>query len=81
LTSENYKSIFGQLVGLLGCPRRKATTYTGQHNTEKRGHTSTPRAGFEPTMPWTVRPLGPAKMQTVFKILRNSTKYQIYTGL
>jgi hypothetical protein len=28
--------------------RLKATTYTGQNNTEKRGHTSMPRAGFEP---------------------------------
>jgi len=34
-----------------GSARRKATTYTGQHNTEKRGHTSMPRAGFEPTIP------------------------------
>jgi len=33
-----------------GSARRKATTYTGQHNTEKRGHTSMPRAGFEPTI-------------------------------
>jgi hypothetical protein len=32
--------------------RRKVTTYTGQHNTEKRGHTSIMhRAGFEPTVP------------------------------
>jgi hypothetical protein len=31
--------------------RRKATTYTGQHNTEKRGHTSMPGAGFERTIP------------------------------
>jgi len=34
-----------------GSARRKATTYTGQHNTEKRGHTSMPRAGFEPMIP------------------------------
>jgi len=34
-----------------GSARRKATTYTGQHNTEKRGHTSMPRAGFEPKIP------------------------------
>jgi len=43
----------------------KASTYTGQHNTEKRWHTSMPRAGFEPATPVferskTVRPLGPA---------------------
>jgi len=30
--------------------QRKATTYTGQHNTEKCGHTSMTRAGFEPTI-------------------------------
>jgi len=34
-----------------GSTRRKATTYTGQRNTEKRGHTSMPRAGFEHTIP------------------------------
>jgi len=34
-----------------GLARPKATTYTGQHNTEKRGHTSMPRAGFEPMIP------------------------------
>jgi len=34
-----------------GSARLKASTYTGQHNTEKRGHTSTPRAGFETTNP------------------------------
>jgi len=47
-----------------GSARRKATTYTGQHNTEKCGHTSMPQAGFEPTIPVfeqlkTVRLLGP----------------------
>jgi len=31
--------------------RRKSTTYTGQHNTEKSGHTSMTRAGFEATIP------------------------------
>jgi hypothetical protein len=30
--------------------RRKASTYTGQHNTERRGQTSMPWAGFEPTI-------------------------------
>jgi hypothetical protein len=29
----------------------KASTYTGQHNTERRRHTSVPRAGFEPAIP------------------------------
>jgi hypothetical protein len=36
--------------------RRKASTYTGQHNTERRGQTSVPWAGFEPTIPATNRP-------------------------
>jgi len=31
--------------------RRKATTYTGRHDTEKRGHISMPRAGIEPKIP------------------------------
>jgi len=34
-----------------GSARRKATTYTGEHNTQKRGHTSMPRAGFEIMIP------------------------------
>jgi len=34
-----------------GSARRKASTYTGQNNTEKRGHTSMPRQGFEATIP------------------------------
>jgi len=33
-----------------GSARRKATTHTEQHNTEKRGHTSMPRAEFEPAI-------------------------------
>jgi len=35
----------------VGSARRKASTYAGQHNTEKRGRTSMPRAGFEPVIP------------------------------
>jgi hypothetical protein len=31
-------------------PIAKASTYTGLHKTEKRGHISMPRAGFELTM-------------------------------
>jgi len=34
-----------------GSARRKASTYTGQHNTEKHRHTSMPRAGFEAAIP------------------------------
>jgi len=34
-----------------GSARRKASTYTGQHNTEKCGHTSMTRAEFETTTP------------------------------
>jgi hypothetical protein len=42
------------LVGLLWTsdqPVAKASTYTGQHNTETQRQTSMPRAGFEPTTP------------------------------
>jgi hypothetical protein len=34
-----------------GTAHRKATTYTGEHKTEKREYTSMPRARFEPTIP------------------------------
>jgi hypothetical protein len=53
MTSETYESIFGHLIGILGrgSARRKAITNTGQNNTERRGHTSMPRAEFEPTIP------------------------------
>jgi len=50
--------------------RRKASTCTVQHNTERRGHTSIPRVGFELTtqcssgrrqyVPQIARPLGSA---------------------
>jgi hypothetical protein len=49
--------------------RRRASTYTGQHNKDRRGQTSMPWAGFEPTIlatnrprptPQTARPLWPA---------------------
>jgi len=35
-------NLFGHLVGLFGGgpPRRKASTYIGQHDIEKSGHTS-----------------------------------------
>jgi hypothetical protein len=52
-TSENM-NLLDISVGLLGqviCPSRGFSTHTGQHNTEKCGHTSMPRAGFEPTIP------------------------------
>jgi hypothetical protein len=32
-------------------PCHKAATYTGQHKQKKRGLTSMPRVGFEPTSP------------------------------
>lgn len=34
-----------------GSDHRKGSTDTAQHNTEKHGNTSTPRAGFEPAIP------------------------------
>jgi len=33
-----------------GSAHHKASTYKGQHNTERRRHTSRPRAEFEPTI-------------------------------
>jgi len=37
-------NLFGHLVGSLdgGSARRRVSTYTGQHNTEKRAHIHTP---------------------------------------
>jgi hypothetical protein len=39
-----------------GSVQRKASTYTGQHKTERRRQTSMPRAGFEPAIPMFERP-------------------------
>jgi hypothetical protein len=53
LFSETYEST-GQLVGLLeqGIGLMQGLyLYAGQHNTEKRGHTSMSRVGFEPMIP------------------------------
>jgi hypothetical protein len=36
--------------------RRKASTFTWQHHTERHGQTSMPWAGFDPTIPATNRP-------------------------
>jgi hypothetical protein len=52
-------NLFKHLVGLLGRgigPTQGLYIHTGQHNTEKRGHTSMPRVGFEPTIPVLERP-------------------------
>jgi hypothetical protein len=51
-------NVFGYLVGLLGrgIGPTQRSNYTGQHNTETRGHTSMPRAGFEPSIPVFERP-------------------------
>jgi hypothetical protein len=53
LTSEIYESYLDIWQDSLdgGSARRKASTYTGQHNTEKGGHTSMPREGFETAIP------------------------------
>jgi hypothetical protein len=48
-----------QLVGLLGrviSPTQVLYLHTGQHNTEKRRHTSMPRAGFESAISTFKRP-------------------------
>jgi hypothetical protein len=42
---------FGRTPWPGGSARRKASTDTGQHNTETRGHTSMPQAGFETAIP------------------------------
>jgi hypothetical protein len=47
---ESFLDIFGGTLLDGGSARRKVSTYTAQHNTEKRGHTSVPRAGLEPTI-------------------------------
>jgi hypothetical protein len=54
-----YLWIYRQLVGLLGRvigPTQGLYLHTGQHNTEKRRHTSTPRPGFEPVISTFERP-------------------------
>jgi hypothetical protein len=51
--SETYESI-GQLVGLLGWgigQKQGLYLHAGEHNTEKRGHTSMPGVVLEPTIP------------------------------
>jgi hypothetical protein len=51
--SVRFSKPFRHLVRLLGrgSARRKASAYTGQHNTERGGQATMPRAGFEPTIP------------------------------
>jgi hypothetical protein len=58
LIYRKFLELFRHMVGLLGewSARRKASTYTGQHNTERRRQTSMPWAGLEPTIPTTNRP-------------------------
>jgi hypothetical protein len=59
-----YRGVFtcesvGQLVGLLGRvigPTQGLYLHTEQHNTEKRRHTSMPRASFEPAISTSERP-------------------------
>jgi hypothetical protein len=51
--------LFRHTVGLLLAsdqPAAKASTYTGQHNTETQRHTSMPGVEFEPTISLTKRP-------------------------
>jgi hypothetical protein len=44
---------FRHLLGLLvrGTVRHKVSAYSGQHDTKRRGHTSVPQVGLEPTIP------------------------------
>jgi hypothetical protein len=64
------------LVGLLGGAgdqsSAKASTYTGQHNTEKHRHTSITRAGFEPVIPMFERP------KTVLALDRSAIETEPY---
>jgi hypothetical protein len=72
LFSEKYETI-GQLVELLGRgigPTQGLYLHIGQHNTEKRGHTTMPRVEFEPTIPEFERP----------KTVRASDRSSIGTG-
>jgi len=69
-------NLFGHLVGLLGrgIGSMQASTYTGEHNTEKRGYTSMLRTGSNHDVcipaiqnqnrPHTSRPLGPDTVVT-----------------
>jgi len=53
------KLLFRHSVRLLWTsdqPVSKASTYTGQHNSERQGQTSTSYAGFEPTFSGSKRP-------------------------
>jgi hypothetical protein len=54
-----------------GSTRRKASTCTGQHKTEKHGHTSMSRVRFEPAIPVFER----------WKIVRASDRAAVGTGI
>jgi hypothetical protein len=59
--------------------RRKASTYTGQHNTERRGQTSMPWAAFEPTIPATNRPRPtPQTARPLWPTVRNMAMYNTF---
>jgi hypothetical protein len=81
LTRSSGKSLkINSLDG--GSAHRKATTYTGQHNTEKRGHTFMPRARFESTIPVfervkTMRALDRAAIGTGRKELKTPNFHQM----
>jgi len=80
------KNLFRHLIGHLGRgigPTQGLYLYTGQHNTEKRGHTSMPGVGFEPTIsvlerPKTVRALDRAATETGKNLIKKwNNEYQI----
>lgn len=52
LISETINSFRCSWQGSLdrGSAHYKASIYSGQHNTEKHGHTSIPQSGFKPTI-------------------------------
>jgi hypothetical protein len=86
LFSETYESI-GQLVGLLVRwigPTQGLYLHTGQHKTEKRGHTSMRRVGFELMIPVferskTVRALDRSAIGTGVIRIKGIIKYYIIT--
>jgi hypothetical protein len=83
LTYRRFLELFRHMVGLLGrviIPSQGLSTYTGQHNSERRWQTFTPWAGFGPTIsainrprptPHTARPLWPADASLYLPLIRS----------
>jgi hypothetical protein len=81
-------NLIGYLIGTLDgdSAQRKASTYTGQHNTEKGGHTSMPRTGFEPPIPVfarskTIRALDRVDIKLAETNNKNKNIRDLYRGI